>query len=362
MQNHSSLGVSEDLIFSQFFTAMYTCRIRPRENFTPILDGQTHRFAVEGDRGSAKSGAYYIHNDDRGIIFGVMDFHVHSEMQTYPFDYSAVDPDTRLEYLKQNNISTASGFSGVRTISQTQRVEIERRNQEKANAEKEKQQRALSMALSEYRVAEPFAHETYTFSHPYFLKKFVDTGIYLDILRCKIIRDFRLARVLSPFEGGICKQGEILVPMRNIITGDLQSLIHIPVVPDKERGFMKYIYTGTSITGAAHWLITEKSRNADTLFVAEGISTSLALIADLQGRYPVFSAGSCGNLYSVCKALRTKYPEKVIVITADNDANHAGENAAKKCVEAGWTDTYEMPTVTGWDWYDDYLSRKKKGA
>lgn len=362
MQNHSSLGVSESLIISQFFDSMHSCGIKPRESFNPIMDGQIHRFTVEGDKGSAKSGAYYIHNDDKGIIFGIMDFHVHSEMQIYPFDWSALDADTRREFLKQNNISTASGFSGVRTTSQTQRTENEHEKTLEANAMKEIQQRALSMALSEYQAAEPFAHETYVYQHPYFQKKFVDTGIYLDILRCKIIRDFRLARVLSPFEGGICKQGELIIPMRNILTGNLQSIIHVPTMPDSEGNFLKLNYKNTTPTGAAHWLITEKSRNADTLFVAEGISTSLALIADLQGRYPVFSAGSCGNLHSVCKALRTKYPDKVIIITADNDANHAGENAAKKCVEAGWADTYEMPTVTAWDWYDDYLSRKKKGA
>ena len=352
------MPINESLIISQFFTSMHRCGIKPRENFNPDMDGKTHRFAVDGDRGNSKSGAYFVHVDGCPN-WGIMDYHSHTEMQKFSFDFDTLSDDERREYLKQNNISTASGFSGVRTISQIQRVEIERRTQEKANAMNEIQQRALSMALSEYRVAEPFAHETYTFSHPYFLKKFVDTGIYLDILRCSIVKDFRIARVNEPYKGGICKAGELLIPMRNILTGDFQSLIHIPVMPDSEGRFLKLNYKNTTLTGAAHWLITEKSKNSDTVFCCEGISTGLALLVDLQGRYPVFSCGSCGNLHSVCEALRKRYPAKKIIIISDNDKNGAGKKAADKCKQAGLADGIRMPEISGHDWYDRLITKRK---
>ena len=72
--------VSENIIIQEFFNFMSSVGITPKYNFEPILDGRTHRFATDEDRGNSKSGAYYIHAD--GFInFGAMDFHRHSEMQ-----------------------------------------------------------------------------------------------------------------------------------------------------------------------------------------------------------------------------------------------------------------------------------------
>lgn len=37
------------------------------------------------------------------------------------------------------------------------------------------------------------------------------------------------------------------------------------------------------------------------------------------GKYSVIAAGDCGNLENVAKAIRSKYPNKDIIIAADND-------------------------------------------
>ena len=72
---------------------------------------------------------------------------------------------------------------------------------------------------------------------------------------------------------------------------------------------------------------------------------------------------NCGNLLEVCKNLRTylattDFANQKIVIAADNDANHAGEIAAKKVVEAGYADDYRMPPIVGMDW-NDYINYLK---
>ncbi len=370
------MSIDEKLITAQFFHSMNTCGIRPRETFTPIMDGATRRFAVEHDKSGEKSAAYFIHADDCPT-WGMMDFHIHSSMQTFSFDFSVLSADERREYLKQNNLSNVQGISGARIITQTKSKEIEHKKETKANADKENQQEALRMALAEYQYAYDWAHETYVYTHPYFMAKFVDTGIYLDIINCRISRNYRIAKVheLEPYPGGLCKAGELLIPMRNILTGDFQSLIHIPVTPDKERGFLKLIYADTSIKGAAHPLIPEHSMNADTLLVAEGITTALACVVLTSGKSPVFSAGNCGNLHDVCSALRKRYSGKRICVMADNDkateaktGKNSGIEAAKECVNAGVADYYKAPPVdtnTNYDWFDflrEVTQNKKEGC
>lgn len=361
-------NISEALITNQFFNSMNTCGIRPRENFTPNMDGKTHRFAVEHDKAGAKSGAYFIHADDCPT-WGIMDFHIHSSMQTFSFDLSAIDADTRLEYLKQNNISNVQGISGTRTISETQHKEIERKKQEKADANKEIQQAALRMALREYLYADLFG----VFQHPYLRSRFSDKGIHIekstafnsfDVQTPDEPENYRptqrmpIAISRGRVMGGLCKEGELIVPMLNVISGELQSLIHIPVTPNQEGKFLKLYYTGLTTTGAAHLLFPKFSEYADTVFCCEGICTALAVLIDTQEKYPVFSAGGCNNLYHACKALRTKYPDKKIIIIADNDANNAGINAANKCKAEGLANGIRMPEISGHDWYDRLITRK----
>lgn len=374
------MSIDEKLITAQFFHSMNTCGIRPRETFTPIMDGATRRFAVEGDKGSDKSGSgsYFIHADDCPN-WGIMDFHIHSEMQTFSFDFSVLSADERREYLKQNNLSNVQGISGTRTITETQRKEIERKKQEKANANKEIQQAALRMALAEYE----YSLETYVHLHPYLKSRFTDEGIFIPdggMFSTRYDSDMKritypIKRVLDKSPGGICREGELLVPMRNILTGAFQSLIHIPATPDKEKGFMKLIYTNTSIIGAAHPLIPKRSKRPDTLLVAEGITTSLACIVLTGGNSPVFSVGNCGNIYHVCFALRKRYAGKRIIVMADNDkateaktGHNPGIEAAENCVSAGVADYFKAPPVhdvRNYDWYDflkEVIQNKKEGC
>ena len=362
-------GISEALITAQFFNSMYTCGIKPRGTFTPIMDGETHRFAVEGEKvtKNSGSGAYFIHPDDCPN-WGVMDFHIHSEMQKFKFDFSVLSADERREYLKENHKS-----NGIRTITEIQCKTCNSYNpckkQEKANANKEIQQAALRMAVKEYLHADLFG----TFQHPYLRSRFTCKGINIE--HSSVFNSFDVQSNDEPenyrptqrmpiaisrgrVHGGLCKNGELIIPMLNISSGTLQSLIHIPTTPNQEGKFLKLNYTGLSIQGAAHWLIPKFSENAGCLFVCEGFCTALAILIDTKEKYPVFSCGTCHNLFHVCKALRSKYPDKKIIIVADNDANNAGKNAAEKCKAEGFANGIRMPEITGHDWYDKMITKK----
>lgn len=355
-------GISEKLITAQLFERMQQCGIIPRETFNPDIDGQTHRFATEQDRGSEKSGAYYVHNDGGAITLGVMDFRLHDGMQNFTLDFkSAFTPDERREYLKQNNISNSRNFSGIRTITQSQRKEAERRKMKKSKRQKEIQQMARTMALAEYSNAWPDFN-----NHPYIRSRFSDKGISIPdygVFDTSYSEDYdkitrytaKLVRDVLP--NGKCKQGDLLIPFVDVATGDFATLQRIPNTPNERTKFDKWFYGGLPVTGAAHILMPDGGENSPLVFCCEGFVTGLAVLIITGGRLPVFCVGGCNNYIHVCTALRTRYPKMKICIMADNDTHGKGKEAAIKCISAGVADFYKLPANAGTDFYD-LVSRK----
>ncbi len=208
-----------------------------------------------------------------------------------------------------------------------------------------------------------------TFQHPYLRSRFTDKGIHIEKSTAFNSWDvqtddepknyhptqrFPIAISRGRVSNGLCKDGELLIPMINVVSGKIQSIIHVPVKPDKEKGFRKLNYKNTSIIGAAHVLRPKFSELANCLFVCEGFCTALALMIDLQEKYTVYSVGTCHNLIHVCRGLRKRYPGKKIILVADNDENGAGKKAADECRNTGLADGIRMPETTGFDWYDEY--------
>ena len=351
-----SIGVSEEKALSQFSDFINATGIIPKHNIDIIPDGHIHRFSLDTtDKGGAKSGAYCLHMD--GCPAGwVQDWH--GRKFNFKFDFS---DEERREYgqLMHN--------TEYRAKAEKERREIERQKAEKLKLQKEEQAQARAMALKEFQHSKAFCHETGIFpQHPYFVKKFMETGLYLPIIAlnyCKAL--YPICIVCQPLEGGICKKGEVLIPMLNVRTGDFQSLIHIPTTPYDRGKFSKLIYGKTSQTGAAYVINTPKSLNADTLLVCEGITTAFAVMLLTQGAKPVFSAGNCGNLLPVCRGLRERYPDKRIIVMGDNDipvkGRKAGQEAAQTCLNEGVADDYKTPPIEGEDFYDYLVRTMKKG-
>lgn len=346
----------ERQIVRQFLATITAGGITPRSSsFEPMLDGRLHRFPIEGDRGSAKSGGYCIYTDNLPAGWA-KDWRNNN---TVKFKYSPNDEERR-EYGRQQHDSES------RANSEKKRRESERRKAQEQKLHEENQQASLILALREYLYADLRG----VFSHPYLRSKFTEKGIHIeqstafnswDVQTDDEPKDYRpiqrmpIAISRGRVRGGLCKENEVIIPMLNITSGKIQTLIHIPTTRNSKGGFDKPYYKGLSPTGAAHELRPKFSEFADTVLPCEGIATAISLLILTGEKYPVFSAGGCNNLLPVCTGLRKRFPKKKICIMADND--EAGLEAAKKCITAGVADDYRYPPNYKEDFYD-YLVRK----
>ncbi len=83
----------------------------------------------------------------------------------------------------------------------------------------------------------------------------------------------------------------------------------------------KRFETGGKKTGSFHVINGFDMLNTSTagIIIAEGYATANTVNEATNGKYSVIAAGDCGNLENVAKAIRSKYPNKDIIIAADND-------------------------------------------
>lgn len=349
-----NLGVSNSVIAQ--FEDFINSTVKPKNTLTIEADGQIHRFTVDGDNPSTKNGAYALYLDGKyqtNLPAGFVQNWKTGDKFTWKYNPS---DDERKEYGQELHNAEAQ------VKREKEHKERERKRAEEKKLQEEREAQARVMALDEYKHSSNWTHETGLIQHPYWKRKFeANHRLYLDYIACRTRGKFPIARVITPYEGGICKAGELLVPMLNILTGEFQSLIHISTKPTDEGKFLKLIYTSTSIAGAGHWLISVNMKEEpDTIFVAEGITTAIAVAILTHGLYPVISVGACKNLIHVCERLKKRYPKKKIRIMADND--EAGITAAHDCINSGFADSTQAAPNSGGDWYDYLLERTKRSC
>jgi P4 family phage/plasmid primase-like protien len=119
---------------------------------------------------------------------------------------------------------------------------------------------------------------------------------------------YLVAKRVQP-HGELCQwRGQLVVPLRDA-DGVLHSVQRIGI--DSSKRFL----TGGRIQGC---MFTIADAGTGPLVIAEGYATG-ASIHESNGMATI-SAMNCGNLLAVGKALRAKYPNRDIIIAADNDA------------------------------------------
>lgn len=104
------------------------------------------------------------------------------------------------------------------------------------------------------------------------------------------------------------RQGKLVLPLRDA-TGELHSLQFI--YADGEKRFL----TGGRVAGC---FFTISAREDGPLVICEGYATG-ASIHEATG-HAVVCAMDCGNLKAVTESLRALWPDRDIIIAADNDA------------------------------------------
>jgi putative DNA primase/helicase len=139
--------------------------------------------------------------------------------------------------------------------------------------------------------------------------------------------------------------GALIVPVRNG-AGELQTLEFISPMGEK-----RFLPGGRKAGG--YYSI---GKPADVLCVAEGFATA-ASVHEATG-HAVAVAFDAGNLESVARALRDKFPRTLIVIAADNDASGTGQTKAEAAARAVGG-LIALPAEKGRDWND---IRREHGA
>lgn len=141
-----------------------------------------------------------------------------------------------------------------------------------------------------------------------------------------------------PLEQGFVSGEELLIPMRNISTGKLQTLQRIYWLKD-ERKYEKKMLLGGRAKGGVYIL---GNRSAQECILVEGYATGLSVkkAAESIGlNLAVIVCFSDSNMVTVAEQLKTK-----ACVFADNDESQAGEKAA---IKTGLP--YVMADVVGQD-------------
>jgi len=138
-------------------------------------------------------------------------------------------------------------------------------------------------------------------------------------------------------------EGDLLIPMRHSIGGDLIGIQSITPEGDK------YFGTGVAKKGAFHLIGTV----GDVLYICEGYATA-ATVHEATGDASVV-AFDAGNLKPVTQYMRRQFPDAMIVIAGDNDHKTDGNPGIKygqqAALVAGGSCWYPVD-LTGTDWND----------
>ncbi len=360
-------------IIRQFEDFMTAQGVRPSGRFYPVIDGKIHRFSTEADRHGEKSGAYRISYDHDWPRWGIQDFRQHTAMITGQYEATDADKSKLFEQNDRERRKDSTRTPKEREAEKQRRAEAERQAEEQRQAMKkdeEEQERKLHkqflhMAYQEYIHAD----EKTAWTHGYLRERYGDTGLANDIPSeihetcytgyAGLFSYCPMRLCVQEIYEGFCTRGELLVPMTNVLTERLQTLIRVNATPDERGKYQRRLYPKLSPLGSAFILRTDYIEASPEVFVVEGFGTAIAVFLLTGAKNPVFSAGSCGNLAHVCEAIRKKYSNAKITIYGDND--DAGIKSAEDCISRKLADTAKYPPKQGSDWQDfilDYL----KGA
>lgn len=242
-----------------------------------IADGTFHRCGTL-HKPHGKDGAYKIHDDATPTLF--YQNHSTGTQDTYT---AKVEKRTRAQYL---------------TASQLQAMQEE---------ERAKKQRRQEEQEASYATAAAKAHDIWSTAkkvnqHPYLASK----GVPSYGLR-------------------MTQDGRLLIAIMNE-QGDVQSLQYIA-----KDGSKRFLVNGKKQGGYFH--IGAKTRsNKGPLCITEGYATAASI--RMATGYACLVAFDAGSLLAVATMARAKYPNRQIILCADNDTNSPSNVGVDKATAA----------------------------
>jgi len=280
----------------------------------PIMDGEMHRVAVEGDRGGQTGGAYVGHINGQMPAGYIQNFRTGAQIN-WKAD-SAVDllsPDERA------------------------RLNAEAALQRDARArERQALHEQTSVAASALWNVAPLADV----NNPYCKAKGItnpsasglrvvpnEVSTETEALGIRIAKSVQEAKTLRSADAAnrVFMAGDLLIPGFDE-EGRLWTLQGVnPYFKSLMKNGRKCGLM--TVAGAADIHSALNSDQSRPLIVAEGFATASS-VAHLTGQ-PVIVAFDSGNLAPVCESLRERYPSRPLFIAADNDHKAERERDAQ---------------------------------
>lgn len=262
------------------------CLLKPGE---PVCDGQCHRIQVAGDKGREQSGFYVMHLD--GVPNGY-------------FMNNRTKDSFKSIYLNRG-VDERESPEEVRKHQEEFRIQ-----QEKAEQERQKQERYVAMTI---RSQLKKMSTTNDVTSPYFRKKRIPGSIFTFV------------------EG----MGENLITWIPLYDIHKQLTTAQTISPQGEKRFVK----GGRKHGSFHVVLGKIEPEDTTVIICEGYATASSIqycLCDYRD-VKVVAAIDAGNLLPVAQSLRERYPNKHFVIACDNDhlsEKNVGVDEGKKAAEA----------------------------
>ena len=259
---------SNSEIEQQFLDFLRANNLEPIGNFSLQMDGNLHRYRLEGDKPSERSGAYILHDD--GLPAGFAQDWRNGIKLNWTFKPDNLNDEQRAYFNSDE----------FRKLQEQKRIQRENQNKlRRAKIAKDVQAAWNRMLPAQY-------------NHPYLVRKHViNYGVRF-----------------NP------QTGDLIIPLADI-NGNVKSLQIISPNPEQPKLF----FEGAPLDGL-FWnvaLDTLKNNPTQTILLGEGYAT-MAKIYELTSM-PCVAAMSCYRLKEIAKILRETYPQAKIIITADND-------------------------------------------
>jgi len=242
---------------SDFLDHMRACGVGPVDPAVIIGDDVRRRYRVEGDKPKTQNGAYSLRIEPDGFAFGWC--MSHKEGVTHSW---------HIKTTRKMSKEDREAFKAKATLAKRQR---------EADAKAQQEQAAHRAQRLWDRCAKAGSSD--------YLKRKRITG-----------------------HGARYMRDVVVVPMR--IGADIVSLQYISA--DGSKRFLKE----GQIEGA-YFSIAKLGDELGRIVICEGFATG-GTIRQATG-FPTIVAFNAGNLKPVAKAIRAKYPDAVIIISADND-------------------------------------------
>lgn len=228
----------------------------------PIMDGKMHRVPVDGDKHPERKngGAYIGYTDGRPSGF----------IQNFV-------ADTKDKW-------TARGEWQSTTPEQVeaQRAKMAQNKTDRENERKEEHETVSIKVRTDFKEAREATND-----HPYLKEKGVEAhGLKLDA------------------------RGNLLMPLQDV-EGKIWSAQHIGI-----KGY-KQLEPGGKKEGNFFIIGASSIEDVKTAVICEGYATGASIHEAINA--PVIVAIDAGNIANVAKAINEKFPDKAIVIAADND-------------------------------------------